>query len=156
MPVDSERPIPVTSEGLRKAQAELEALRARRVEIAQRIRAAKEFGDLTENAEYDDAKNAQGFIEGRILELEKIVRNAHVIEKPRHDGLVGMGSTVVVEEDGSRDSYTIVGTSEVEVPRGRISHQSPIGKALMGHRAGEEVTIETPNGPRRLRIVEVQ
>ncbi len=156
MRADPEKPIPVTLEGLRKVKAELEALRARRVEIAQRIKSAKEFGDLTENAEYDDAKNAQGFVEGRILELERIVRNADVIERVGQGGRVAFGSTVIVGSDRGEEQYTIVGSAEVDATHGRISHESPVGKALMGRQVGDEVMITTPNGPHRLKILEVQ
>ncbi len=156
MRVDPERSVPVTPEGLAKVREELDALRARRGEIAQRIRSAKEFGDLTENAEYDDAKNEQGFVEGRILELEKVIRNADVIEHVRHDGSIGIGSTVVIGSAGGQERYMIVGPAEVDPAHGRISHESPVGKALLGRQVGDVVTIATPNGPRELRIVEVQ
>ena len=155
MRVDPERPVPVTPEGLAKIREELAGLRARRMEIAQRIRSAKEFGDLTENAEYDDAKNEQGFVEGRILELEKIIRNADLIEHVRHDGRIRVGSTVVIGGDGGRERYTIVGPAEVDAAHGRISNESPVGKALLGRQVGDVVTISTPNGPRELKIVEV-
>jgi transcription elongation factor GreA len=152
----AEKPVPITQQGLRKVQAELESLRTRRTELAQRIKAALEDGDLSENAGYDDAKNEQGFVEGRILELESITRNAQIVEAVRHDGRVGIGSTVRIRANGTEEQYTIVGPAEVDAGRGRISHESPIGKALMGHQAGEEISILTPAGARTFQIIGVQ
>jgi transcription elongation factor GreA len=152
----AEKPVPITQQGLRKVQSELESLRTRRTELAQRIKAALEDGDLSENAGYDDAKNEQGFVEGRILELESITRNAQIVEAVRNDGRVGIGSTVRIRANGMEEQYTIVGPAEVDASHGRISHESPIGKALMGHQAGEEISILTPAGARTFQIIGVQ
>ena len=150
-----DKPVPLTREGLEKLQAELDELRTvRRNEVAERIKYAMEFGDITENAEYEDAKNEQGMLEGRILTLEKTIRNAVIIEE-HHDGVIGVGSAVTVKDEGGSETYTIVGPAEVDVTTGRISLESPVGKALMGHRKGEKVSVQTPAGSRELTITKV-
>ena len=150
-----DKPVLLTREGLDKLQKELEELRTtRRSEIAERIKYAKEFGDITENAEYDDAKNEQGMLEGRILTIEKMIRNAVIIEE-QHDGRVRVGSRVTVRDEFGEDEYTIVGPAEVDVAKGRISMESPVGKALLGHRIGDEVQVQTPSGVRPVTIVRV-
>jgi transcription elongation factor GreA len=150
-----DKPVLLTQEGLEKLQKELEELRTtRRSEIAERIKYAKEFGDISENAEYDDAKNEQGMLEGRILTLEKMIRNAVIIEE-QHDGRVQVGSRVTVRDEFGEEEYTIVGPAEVDVAKGRISMESPVGKALLGHRIGEEVKVQTPGGMRPVTIVRV-
>jgi transcription elongation factor GreA len=150
-----DKPVPLTQEGLDKLQRELEELRTvKRTEIAERIKYAKEFGDISENSEYEDAKNEQGMLEGRILTLEKLVRNAVIIEE-HHDGLVNVGSTVTVKDDLGQEIYTIVGPAEVDMAAGRISMESPVGKAVMGHKVGDEVGVVTPAGQRKLKIVKV-
>ena len=150
-----DKPVPLTQEGLDKLQRELEELRTvKRTEIAERIKYAKEFGDISENSEYEDAKNEQGMLEGRILTLEKLVRNAVLIEE-HHDGVVAVGSTVTVKDDHGQEIYTIVGPAEVDMAAGRISMESPVGKAVMGHKVGDEVGVVTPAGQRKLKIVKV-
>jgi transcription elongation factor GreA len=150
-----DKPVPLTHEGLEKLQRELEELRTvKRTEIAERIKYAKEFGDISENSEYEDAKNEQGMLEGRILTLEKLVRNAVIIEE-HHDGVVNVGSTVTVKDDHGQEIYTIVGPAEVDMAAGRISMESPVGKAVMGHKVGDEVGVVTPAGQRKLKIVKV-
>ena len=150
-----DKPVPLTPEGLEKLQRELDELRTvKRNEIAERIKYAKDFGDISENAEYEDAKNEQGMVEGRILVLEKMVRNAVIIEE-HHDGTVAVGSTVTVTDDQGKEVYTIVGAAEVDLASGRISMESPVGKAVMGRRTGDEVTVQTPAGARSLRITDV-
>lgn len=150
-----DKPVLLTSEGLAKLQRELDELRTvRRNEIAERIKYAKEFGDITENSEYEDAKNEQGMVEGRILTIEKMVRNAVLIEE-HHDGIVQVGSRVTVKDEFGKETYTIVGPAEVDVAAGRISMESPVGKALMGRRVKEQVTVQTPAGLRTLSIVSV-
>src|SRR5581483_874887 len=139
-----DKPVLLTKEGLDKLQQELDELRTtRRNEIAKRIKYAKEFGDISENAEYEDAKNEQGMVEGRILTLEKMIRNAVLIEE-HHDGVIQVGS--VVKVNFGDETYTIVGPAEVDVARGRISMESPVGKALIGHKVGEKVQVQTPGG----------
>lgn len=151
-----DKPVLLTPEGLRRLQEELDHLvNSRRPEIAQRIKHAKEFGDLSENAEYEDAKNEQGFVEGRILTLEQMIRNASLIGESTPDGSVGIGSTVTVEDEFGKTSYTIVGPAEVDASSGRISLESPVGKALIGREPGEEVEVETPGGARRVRILKL-
>ena len=150
-----DKPVPLTQEGLEKLQRELEELRTvRRTEIAERIKYAKEFGDISENAEYEDAKNEQGMLEGRILTLEKLVRNAVLIEE-HHDGFIAVGSTVTVKDDHGEEVYTIVGPAEVDMTAGRISMESPVGKAVMGRKVGDDVNVQTPAGQRRLKITKV-
>ena len=150
-----DKPVPLTPEGLEKLQRELDELRTvRRNEVAERIKYAMEFGDISENAEYEDAKNEQGMLEGRILTLEKTIRNAVIIEE-HHDGTAGVGSEVTVKDDQGVETYTIVGPAEVDVTTGRISMESPVGKALMGRRKGDSVSVQTPAGPRALTIVKV-
>jgi transcription elongation factor GreA len=150
-----DKPVLITREGLEKLQQELDHLRTDvRAEVAERIKYAKEFGDLSENAEYEQAKNEQGMIEGRILTLERMVRNAVIIEE-HHDGVVQVGSVVKVRDEFGEEAFTIVGPAEVDVANGRISLESPVGKALMGHRAGDAVEVQSPAGARSLSIVSV-
>ena len=131
----------VTREGLEKMQKELDDLRStKREEIAQRLKAAIAMGDLSENSEYDEAKNAQAFLEGRILQLEQQIRTAQVIEKVAKDR-VDVGSTVLIEdmEEHLQEKVTIVGSTESNPFEGRISNESPVGRALMGAKAGDTV-----------------
>jgi transcription elongation factor GreA len=152
-----DKPVLLTREGLDRLQAELEELRTvRRSEIAERIKYAKDFGDITENAEYDDAKNEQGMLEGRILTLETMIRNAVLIEQDTEAGVVQVGSSVDVKDEYGSQSFTIVGPAEVDVAAGRISMESPVGKALLGHQVGERVTVQSPGGARQLQIVAVR
>ena len=152
-----DKPVPLTRDGWEKLQHELEQLRTtRRPEVAERIKHAKEFGDLSENAEYEDAKNEQGFLEGRILTLERLLRNAQIIEEEESgDGTVQVGSTVKLRDEFGDATYTIVGPAEVDAAAGRISLESPVGKALIGHRKGEQVAVETPSGLRQVKILKV-
>lgn len=151
-----EKPQYVSAEGLRKLQAELDELRtAKRAEIAQRIHAAMEFGDYSENSELEQAKNDQAFLEGRIMTLEQTIKNAHVIdENARHDR-VEIGSKVTVEVDGQKEHYVIVGSAEAAPAEGRISNDSPVGRALMDHKAGDLVQMSVPAGTIEMRIVSV-
>lgn len=138
----------LTAEGKRKMEEELDYLiNVRRREVAQMIAEAKAEGDLSENAGYDEAKLQQGFLEGKIRELEVTLRLAQVIEE-KDDGTVGLGTTVVIREVGTKEdeTYTIVGTAETDPANGRISYVSPIGKALMGRKKGEKVLVETGTG----------
>jgi transcription elongation factor GreA len=140
--------IDITPAGLEAVRAELQELvTVRRPEIVGKIKAARELGDLSENFEYHSAKNEQGFIEARINELESIVRNASVIEAPVSDGVVHLGSTVRFSEDGAEEeTYTIVGPAEASPADGRISNESAMGKALLDHKTGDTVTVETESG----------
>ncbi len=149
-----DKPVLLTKEGLGKLQSELDELRTvRRPEIAERIKYAKDFGDITENAEYEDAKNEQGMLEGRILTLEMMVRNAVIIEQADVGGVVQVGSTVEVKDEDGTQAFTIVGPAEVDVTSGRISMEFPVGKALLGRRIGDRVEVQSPGGPRQLQVV---
>lgn len=150
----------LTPEGLAKLESELNHLKTvRRKEIAQRIKAARDFGDLSENSEYDDAKNEQAFVEARILRIEQMLRYARIVTDDEIDPeLVNLGSTVTVRnvDSGTAFTYTIVGSNEGDPANGRISYQSPVGQALYRRRAGEQVEVHTPNGSRLvLEILEV-
>lgn len=152
-----DKPVLLTKEGLDKLQSELEELlTVRRGEIAERIKYAKDFGDITENAEYEDAKNEQGMLEGRILTLEAMIRNAVIIEQDAQAGVVQVGSTVEVKDDDGVQAFTIVGPAEVDVTAGKISMESPVGKALLGRRVGDRVDVQSPGGARQLRVVSVR
>jgi transcription elongation factor GreA len=156
--MQQEKPIPITRKGLEKLQAELDQLQSvDRVEVADRIRSAKEFGDISENSEYDDAKNAQGWVEGRILTLEKMIRNAEVIEEGAKRGsTVQLGSKVKVKDEYGEETFTIVGPVEVDAGKGMISSESPVGKALVGHAKGDKVKVKTPAGSSTLTILSVR
>jgi transcription elongation factor GreA len=155
----AEKPIFLTPEGRAKLEAELEQLKTvRRAEVAERIHSAKEEGDIMENAAYDEAKNEQAFVEGRILTLEQMLKNAVMIKETRASDSVGIGSYVTVVERGNRDDemYQIVGSAEADPTRGRISNESPVGRALLGKRIGDEVQVKIPDGVRHLKITEIR
>jgi transcription elongation factor GreA len=154
----SEQPY-LTAEGAEKLKVELEQLKGpRRVDLAKRLRAAIQQGDLSENADYQSAKEEQGFLEGRIQELEYLLSNAKIIEE--HNGkrdVAEVGAHVTVQEDGEApETYMLVGAKEADPRNGRISNESPIGKAVIGHKAGEKVEVETPSGILLLKIVKVE
>ncbi|HEV3100873.1 MAG TPA: transcription elongation factor GreA [Candidatus Dormibacteraeota bacterium] len=148
----------ITPEGLEAVKDELHELTTvRRPAIVAKIKAAREFGDLSENFEYHAAKNDQGMMEARINELEAIVKNHVLIQKTKASGIVAMGSTVRFQEDGeTEETYRIVGPAEADPKAGRVSYESALGKALIGHRVGEEVDIKTPNGSYSVRIVGIE
>jgi len=145
----------ITPEGLVAVRKELdELIKVRRPNIVAKIKAAREFGDLSENFEYHAAKNEQGMMEARINELEAIVKNHVLIETKARTGVVDMGSTVRFTEDGAdEETYRIVGPAEADPKAGRVSYESALGKALIGHKVGEEVEITTPNGSYSVKIV---
>lgn len=148
----------LTAEGIRKLQEELDYLiDVRRPEVARQIGEAKADGDISENAGYDEAKNTQAFVEGRILTLKNILANAVVISNNGSKEHVDIGCTVTIHdvEYGDRETYTIVGSTEVDPGNGRISLKSPIGRALMGHRIGDLVEVQTPGGAVRFEVVEI-
>ncbi len=149
----------VTSEGLKQLEKELEVLKSvKRREVAQRIKQAIEFGDISENSEYEDAKNEQAFIEGRIITLEKMLRNARVIENGNLDkNTVALGSTVLIKdlELGDEIKYTIVGSVEADPDSNKISNESPVGKAILGQKKGEVVVVEVPAGKLEYKIVDI-
>ena len=148
----------ITPEGLETVRKELDQLvSVRRPAVVAKIKAAREFGDLSENFEYHAAKNEQGFLEARIKELEAIVKNHVLIETAKSSGVVNMGSTVRFSEDGGSDeAYRIVGPAEADPKAGTVSYESALGKALLGHRVGEEVEVKIPNGSYRVRIVAIE
>jgi len=145
MPTDGQTFL--TEEGLEKIKTELAQLKLRRKEVALRIQEAKELGDLSENAEYSEAKNDQAFNEGRIIDLEQILKTSTVVGK-RHAGTktVGIGSTVVTETNGQSVKYEIVGINEADPSAGRISHESPLGQAFIGKQVGDTIEIAVPKG----------
>jgi transcription elongation factor GreA len=150
----------LTEDGLRKLEAELDELKTvHRKEVNDRIRQAKEFGDISENAEYEDAKQEQAFVEGRILKLEAMIRNAKIIvEGEGGADEVHLGSTVKVRNMtvGAEAEYTIVGSTESDPLNAKISNESPIGVALIGGKPGTTVTASTPGGEVQLKIVSIR
>jgi len=146
----------ITPEGLEAVRKEHDELtRVWRPQIAAKIKAARELGDLSENFEYHAAKNEQGMKEARINELEVIIKNHVLIEEDRVPGQVSMGSTVRFREDGEdkEEVYRIVGPAEADPKSGRVSYESALGKAMLGHKVGDEVEVSTPSGSYRVRIV---
>ncbi|MGE5251336.1 MAG: transcription elongation factor GreA [Bacteroidota bacterium] len=148
----------LTPEGHAKLREELEELKGpRREELARRLRAAIQMGDLSENADYHKAKEDQGFLEGRIQEIEAILRNAVIIEKNPGSETVALGSHVTIQEEGSPpETYHLVGPTEADPRSGRISHESPIGSALMDKRVGETAEATTPGGVIRFKILKIE
>ena len=151
------QPTYLTPEGETRLRAELEELTGRRrQELAQRLRAAIQMGDLSENADYHKAKEDQAFLEGRIQELEAILRMAVIIEKKQSD-LVTVGSHVTIQEgDSPPETYHVVGAKEADPRNGRISNESPIGRALMDHKVGEFVAADVPDGRIEFRILKIE
>ena len=135
----------ITESGQCELERELEELKSRRGEIADKIAAARDFGDLSENAEYDAAREAQGLLETRITEIETILQNASIIQAGSSSTVV-LGSTVELEANGKAVTYTVVGPVEADPLEGKVSNESPIGQALMGKAVGDRVTISTPKG----------
>jgi transcription elongation factor GreA len=149
----------LTKEGYQKLADELETLRVtKRKEVAERLHEAMEGGELIENAEYEAAKNEQAFVEGRIQELEMILASARIIEEQNNDpSTVQVGDTVVVKEDGNNpEEYTIVGAAEANPRKGKISNESPLGRALLNRAAGDDVTVEAPGGTFKVQIVKIK
>ena len=148
----------LTQEGLANLEAELDHLATtRRREVAGRIKEAREFGDISENAEYDDAKNEQAMLEAKIAQLEDKLRSATIVDASEiGTDVVRVGSIVHVKEDGGKSTrYTIVGSAEANPADMKLSNESPVGKALLGHKRGEEVVFSTPKGERRLKITKI-
>jgi transcription elongation factor GreA len=151
-------PTYLTAAGEAKLQAELAELKGpKREELARRLRSAIQMGDLSENADYHKAKEDQGFLEGRIQEIEFILRNVVIIEKNASTKAVSIGSHVTIQEEGSPpEVYHVVGAQEADPRNGRISNESPIGRALMDHGVGEVVEAETPGGKLRFKILKIE
>lgn len=154
----SEQPTFLTPEGYQKLEQELEYLcKVRRKEIARRLHLALEEGSILENAELEDARNEQSFVEGRILTLGRMLHNAVIIEEKGPRETVGLGSRVtVVEGDGPPETYHIVGSAEADPVKGLISNESPLGRGLMGRKIGEEVAVNAPGGKLEFKIVEIE
>ena len=148
----------LTAEGAARLKTELEDLTGpKREELAARLRSAIQMGDLSENADYHKAKEDQGFLEGRIQELEYILSNAVIIEENNHNDVVSIGSHVTIqEEDFPEETYHLVGATEADPSKGKISHESPIGNALMDHKAGDTVEAETPGGVITFKILKIE
>ena len=151
----------LTPEGLEELKARIEHLRGeRRREVAERIKEAREFGDISENSEYDDAKNEQAMLEKQISDLEEKLRNARVInEKDVDTGVVSVGATVHVKDQKTDKStkFKIVGSAEANPAEARLSNESPVGRALLGHKRGDTVTVPVPRGPaRKLKITKIE
>lgn len=155
-----EREILLTKEGLDKLEAELEYLKStKREELAERIKQAIAFGDITENSEYEDAKNEQAFVEGRILSLEQTLKNSRLMEEADiRDDVVTLGSRVTLEEmkSGRKMDFLLVSSVESKLKDGKISDESPVGKAIVGKSVNAEVEVEAPAGIIRYKIVKVE
>lgn len=151
----AEKSIKLTKLGKEKLEKELEELvKVKRPEVIDRIKRAKDYGDLSENAEYEDARNEQSFVEGRIQEIEHMLKYAEIAESKKN-GEVGLGSQVKVKIDGEEASYEIVGSTEADPISGKISSDSPIGSSLMGKKAGEKVMAQTPSGEVELKVISI-
>jgi transcription elongation factor GreA len=155
----AEKAIPMTKDGIRKLEKELDHLRnVRRHEVAGRIHEAKELASAQNNAEYEEAKNEQAFVEGRIMTLEHMLQNASIIdeEAAHHASQVQIGSKVTASgQEGAKFEYTIVGAAEAQPTSGLISNESPVGMALLGKRVGDEVQISVPKGVLRLTVTRI-
>ena len=150
------KPTYLSREGLDKLRQELEEMTSvKRPEVAQRIHDAKEHGDLSENAEYEDAKNEQAFVEGRIQTLEALIKNATLIDEHHSNDHVQIGSTVKVSGPDGSQTFTIVGSTEAKPTEGKISNESPVGRALLGKKKGENVTVQVPAGDIDYKIVSI-
>ncbi|QBP40832.1 MULTISPECIES: transcription elongation factor GreA [Paenisporosarcina] len=156
--MSTEKKFPMTVVGKKKLTDELDFLKTvKRKEIVERIKVARSFGDLSENSEYDSAKEDQAFIEGRIITLESMIRNAVIIEEDAQTSLVSLGKTVSFIEvpDGDEETYTIVGSAEADPVEGLISNDSPIAKSLIGRSVGDQVKVLTPGGEMDVKITSI-
>ena len=148
----------LTREGFEKLKAEIEELSTvRRREVAERIKEAREFGDISENSEYDDAKNEQAMLEARIAQLEERLRDAMVIDADElPSDIVSLGAHVMIETPAGKATYQVVGSAESDPDQSRLSNESPIGRAILGHKKGETVDVVTPGGPIKVKIVSIK
>ncbi|HQV64167.1 MAG TPA: transcription elongation factor GreA [Anaerolineales bacterium] len=148
----------LTPEGEAKLNAELQDLKGpKREELSKRLRSAIQMGDLSENADYHKAKEDQGFLEGRIQELEAILRNAIIIKETKSSGIIFIGSHVTIQEDTfDPETYHLVGPTEADPRQGRISYESPIGRALMDKKVGDVAEAETPGGKIKFKILKIE
>jgi transcription elongation factor GreA len=156
MVLATEKVFPMTQAGKEKLEQELEQLKTvKRKEVVERIKIARSFGDLSENSEYDSAKEEQAFVEGRITTIENMIRNAKIIDSDElSSDSVSLGSSVTFVElpNGDEETYTIVGSAEADPFEGKISNDSPIAKSLLGRKVGDEVTVQTPGGEMKVKI----
>lgn len=147
----------LTPEGLEKLNHELKVLiNEKRKEVIERIREAAAHGDLSENADYAQAREEQSFIEGRIIEIEDIIKNAEIISASAHRNNVTIGSTVVVNANGQERKYTIVGSNEANPKEGKISNESLVGRAVLGKKVGEKFSVTTPAGEMQYEIIAIE
>ncbi len=147
----------LTAEGLEKLNKELkELVENKRKEVIERIREAAAHGDLSENADYAQAREEQSFVEGRIAEIEDIVKNAEIISHHNHGNTVTVGSTTIIKANGSEKKYTIVGTNEANPKEGKISNESTVGQALLGRKIGDKFKITTPAGEMEYEIINIE
>jgi len=153
----AQKKILLTQDGLIKIERELEHLKTvRRPEVADKIKRAREMGGTENNAEYEDAKNEQSFIEGKILTHENTIKNATIIEAAVSPDIVELGDSIVIEnQDGKVEQFTIVGSAEANPTEGKISNESPVGRSLLGKKVGDNVKVKIPAGTLDLRIIEV-
>lgn len=151
--------IKITDEGLKKLEEELETLKTEgRADIAEKIKIARGYGDLSENSEYDEAKNEQAKLEARIVEIEAMLKNVEIIEDIKGKAktvVIGVKVKVIDEEYGEEEEYRVVGSTEANSREGKISDESPMGKALLGKKIGDEVTVEAPGGEFKVKILEI-
>jgi len=156
----SEKEVILTQDGLKKLEEELEYLKSvKRREVAERIKIAIGYGDISENSEYEDAKNEQAFIEGRVITLEKMLRNARIINNDEIDtDVVSIGSKVLLQdlEFGETVEYTIVGSAESDPSENKISNESPVGKAILGKKKGSVVEVSVPAGIIQYKIIDIK
>lgn len=145
----------LTESGVEELKSELSDLKERRVTIAERLKAAKSEGDLSENADYTSALEDQEYVEGRINEIEEILLNTTVITAPKSKDTVGLGNTVELKDNGNTFTYTVVGSLESDPGAGKISEESPMGKALLGAKEGDTVELTTPNGGRNCEVTKI-
>jgi transcription elongation factor GreA len=145
----------LTKEGVEELKAELESLTVQRAPIAERIKTAREFGDLAENAEYTSARQEQERVEGRIAEIEHILQNVEIIKKPKGNSSVQLGSRVTLKNDGKTKEFQVVGTVEADPLNGKISDHSPIGQALLGKKVGDAVELKNPTETTSYKIIEI-
>ena len=146
----------ISAEGLEQLKQELEELKKKRHEVAKRLEEAKALGDLSENAEYQEAREDQAFNEGKIAELEQIIKDAVVISKNQKKDIVRVGATVKVKSSNGAQAFNIVGSEEANPIEGKISNESPLGKSFLGRKAGETVEAETPRGKVKYKIVGIE
>ncbi len=150
------KPTYLSKEGLAKLREELDQMiNIRRAEVAARIHEAKQHGDITENAEYEDAKNEQAFVEGRIQSISALIKNAVVISETHSTTHVQIGSTVNVQSEDGKERFTIVGSAEADPGAGKISNESPVGRALLGHKKGDTVVVSVPAGSWTYKILSI-